>query len=172
MRRADRAACNLPNDLSGAQLMSGIARGKLRSHRIGRYALIFFQPRAQRSFIQRSGLPARMIMSAIQRDHRITLQRLFQPMAVQIPRIKSDIDQPHTTPLPLNQSIGGQSCRQRGQGNLTRRNIGLGQYGPHRRANAQRQIGARGQRFSTGNHIGVITDQHRICIGAARINAQ
>ena len=81
MRRADRAACNLPNDLGGAQLMGGIARGKLRGHRIGRYALIFFQPRAQRSFIQRSGLPARMIMSATQRNHRITLQRLLQAMA-------------------------------------------------------------------------------------------
>ena len=53
-----------------------------------------------------------------------------------------------------------------------RRDIRLRQHGPHRRADAQRQIGACGQRFRTGNHIGVITDQHRICIGAARINAQ
>ena len=73
MRRAHRAACDLPDDLGGPQLMGGIARGKLRSHRIGRYALILRQPLPQRSFIQRGGLPARMIMPASQGDHRITL---------------------------------------------------------------------------------------------------
>ena len=48
-----------------------------------------------------------MIMSATERDNRITLQRFLQPMSVQIPRIKPDIDQPNTPPLPLNQRIGG-----------------------------------------------------------------
>ena len=114
MRRADRAACDLPNHLSGAQLMGGIACGKLRGHRIGRYTLVLRQPLPQRSFIQHSGLPARMIMPAAQRDHRIPLQRLPQPVAVQVPRFKSDIDQTHAATLPLNQRIGRQSRGQRG----------------------------------------------------------
>ncbi len=83
MRQAGRLALILAYQRLGTQFMAWVAGGKLRRHRIGRnIGALALQPRHQRIFVQRLGLPTPVVVATSQHNKRIAPQRLAQAVGV------------------------------------------------------------------------------------------
>ena len=152
--------------------MLGVARGKLRGHGIGRNAALLGQPGAQGRAVQRAGGQSGMGVPARQDQGRIAAQCGTQPLPLQILLAKADIDQRDAPALPFHQRIGGKRGRQRGKPDPVRSDTAGRQNILHRAADPDGQIMAGSQGLGTGNHLGLIPDQHGIGVGSARIHAQ
>ena len=154
--------------------MRRVAGGKTGGHGIGgNLGAKPVQCGGQPRQIQRRHLGPGMVMPAGQSNDRIAAQRLGQTGAGQLGRIKANENQGNTAPLPFDQRIGGQCGRQRHQCHIGRYDPGLRQHRINGATHAQRQIGAGGQGFGAGQNLSLaLIQQHRIGIGAPRIDAQ
>ena len=153
--------------------MRRIAGGELSRNRKARHpGKMCLQPTGKSGLIQRGGLGTGMVMPARQNQHRITVQRLSQPMPVQIRFAKSDQHKRSPPALPLDKRIGRQRRGQRGQGHVLRRRTRLRHHRRDRGPNALGQIVTRCQRLGGCDHMAFIPDQYRVGIGATRIHAQ
>ncbi len=170
----DGAAGHAADHLARGDFMGGVAGGKAggngKAHHLRPQ---FGHLRLKRGQVQRRGLGARVGVAAVQKDDRVTLQRLGQAAALHVAGVEADEDQRDAAALPLDQRIGGQRGGQRHQVDVRRPHPRRRQRRIHRAADAHRQVGPRGQglRLAQDAVRGLVQD-HGIRIGAARVHAQ
>ncbi len=156
--------------------MGRIAHGEIGADReAGNGFLQFRQRRLQRVQHERVGV-AVDIVAARTKNHRVGAERRAQAVAGKIGLGEAHHHQRHAAALPLDQRIGGERGRHRGELDRRRVDAGLLQHRVDGTGNALRQIVAGGQRLGLGEHGAALAaslrPQNRVGIGAAGVDAE